>query len=320
MNINSRITMAIRNFFKKYGRLIFIIFIIWLGLFIINQNLKNSPTITEGTKSYDPDKSIMDDNGDVPRRYRETIKETIDNFYNYCMNQKYEEAYNLLTDDCKEYVYDNDVKRFSSYASKVYRANKVYYIQNYSNLDNNIYIYDYYIMDDIETTGGTGGYGEYKEKLALIKDGNDFKISNQGYIRKEEFKSLRTEDENMKIVVNSKDISYQKEGYNITITNKTDKYILISDGSYVDAVTLNLGDQKRNATNISNATFILEPNTTKQLTFLFDKFADDENEPTEINFNVVCVYDSYNTKLSSEKKEEGKNDFEKLYSFNVPLK
>ena len=117
----------------------------------------------------------------------------------------------------------------------------------------------------------------------------------------------------MKIKIKTKNISYQKESYDISVTNKTDKYILISDGTYTDSVTLNLGDQKRNATNTPSTTFLVSPNSTKVLTFVFDKFADDGRNPTEINFNNVRIYDVYDTKLKPENAE-------KLYSFNIKIK
>ena len=117
----------------------------------------------------------------------------------------------------------------------------------------------------------------------------------------------------MSVKVISKDISYQKEAYNLEVTNKTDKYILISDGTYRDAVTLNLGDQKRDATNTQNATFLISPNSTKSMTFIFEKFADDGKEPTEISFNDVRIYDQYNTSLKPQNAEN-------LFSFNIKLK
>lgn len=314
MNVNSKVTMSFRNFIKKHGLKVLIVFLVWLVLFIINQYLKNNPEIEQATNSYNPDIAVMDDNGDVPTRYRSDIKQTIDNFFNYCKNEDYEKAFNILSDDCKRYIYSNNIENFKTYVKSKYNSNKTYYIQNYSNVKN-IYIYDYYIIDDIEATGATDGYSESREKLAISKVNDEYRISNQGYVGSYEYNNVTAEDENMKVRVTSKEMSYQKEGYNITITNKTDKYILISDGTYTDAVTLNIGDQLRNATNTSNATMVVEPNTTKELTFIFDKFYDDGKNPTEINFNDVCIFENYNTSLTPESEEN-----QKLYSFNIKLR
>ncbi|MBR2705583.1 MAG: hypothetical protein IKG14_00880 [Clostridia bacterium] len=311
MNINSKITMSIHKFFKKHGMKILIIFIVWLIIFIINQYLKTQPKPSMSTNTYTPDEAIMDENGDVPNRYRPEINDAIKKYFDYCKGEQYAYAFNMLTDECQEFLYDNSISKFSEYIRERIGRDKTYYLQNYSNT-NNVYIYDFYVTDNLEVTGGTGGYNETKEKIALKKVNGEWRISNQGYIGKEELNTTE-EDENMKIKIKTKNISYQKESYDISVTNKTDKYILISDGTYTDSVTLNLGDQKRNATNTPSTTFLVSPNSTKVLTFVFDKFADDGRNPTEINFNNVRIYDVYDTKLKPENAE-------KLYSFNIKIK
>lgn len=311
MNINSKITLTINRFFKKHGLKVLIAFIVWLIIFIINQYLKSQPQQTSSTNTYTPDEAIMDENGNVPNRYRSEIKNVIQQYFDYCNTKQYINAFNLLTSDCQEYIYDNSLARFSEYMSERINGNKSYYIQNYSNI-NETYIYDFYVTDNLEATGGTEGFKETKEKIALKKEKGEWRISNQGYIGREELNSSQ-EDENIKVKVTSKNISYQKEAYNLSITNKTDKYILISDGTYTDSVTLNLGDQKRNATNTASTTFLVSPNSTKTFTFLFDKFADDGRTPTEINLNNIRIYDLYNTNLKAENAE-------KLYSLNINIK
>lgn len=311
MNWNSRITLAVSNFFKNHGTKIIMITFIWITLIIINQVLKANPEKKADTNTYNPDVPIMDDNGEVPTKYRDTVKELIDNYFTYCTSNRISEAYELLTDDCKEYIYDNNEKIFEDYVINQFAQKETYYIQNFSNL-NDTYIYDFYAIDDIESTGGTGGYSEYKDKIAVIKIGDNFKLSNQSYIGREQT-DIKAEENNLSIKINYIDRTYRRESYNVTITNRSTKYILISDGFYNDAVTLNLGDQRRNATNTSNATFYLEPNTTKNFNFIFNKFADDHKTPTELNFNDIAVFNKYSSNSTVEQAE-------KLYSLNIKLK
>ena len=64
-------------------------------------------TITQEENSntkYSSDKSSIDGSS-VSKSNLENIQNVLDNFFNACNNQKYEEAYNLLTDRCKELVY-----------------------------------------------------------------------------------------------------------------------------------------------------------------------------------------------------------------------
>lgn len=311
MNINSKITLKISRFIKKYGMIVIVVIFVWLLIFTLNQYLKRRNT-TENKieKTYNPDTPVMTmDSDSIPNKYKSTMRDTIDKYFNYCKSGDYENAFNMLTDECKDYLYENNVENFKKYYARFFdNDSKTYYIQNYSNFDG-YYIYDLYILDDIEVTGATNGNGEKKEKITLTKVNNEFKISNNGYIGNKKI-GVCAEDENMKVEVTSKDISYEREGYNITVTNKTDKYLLISDGSFKNEVTLNLGDQLRTATNTQATSFLVGPNSSQEFTFIFTKFADDGSIITELNLNDVRFYEKYNTSLTPEQANN-------LYSFNI---
>lgn len=311
MNLNARITLAIRNFFRKYGRLIVIAFVIWLIIFIINQYLKNRPEETKIESAYKPDSPVIDDGGSVPKKYQDQVNSTIDTYFNYCNNKEYEKAYDMLTEDCKEYLY-GDLSLFTQYVDNIFTSKKIYNLQNYSNVDG-VYIYDINILDDIESTGTTGGYDPYKEKIAIRLENNEFKISNQGFIETEEY-NIVTEDDYIRVTVISKDVSYRREGYNVVIQNKTDKYIDIIDNSLSGEVTLNLGDQKRKVTNYSNAMLVLNPNSTTDAVFIFDKFYDDQKTPTQLSLENVRILDSYSIGMENTSEQAGR-----LYSYNIDL-
>ena len=314
MNLNSKISIAITRFFRRYGRLIIIVATVWIIIIIINTYLKKHRTYNNELENEStPDIAVVD-SGDlsVPQKYRTDVKQTIDTYFKYCNTKEFQKAYDMLTDDCKSFLYENKLENFENYANNFYTGDKTYYIQNYSNIGKK-YIYKLYVVDDLEKTGGSGGYNENVEKITVIKDKDNYKIANQGYIENKKYDNMISQTEEISVKVISKDISYSKEAYNLEITNKTDEYVLISDGSYIDEVTLNITDQKRDATNTQNATFLIGPNSTKSMTFIFEKFADDSKEPTEIKLNDVRIYDKYNTSLTPD-------DAEKLFSFNIKLK
>ena len=310
MNLNSRITMAIRNFFKKYGKIILIVFVIWLIIFLINQYLKKLP---KETSMINTDIPKIDDGGNVPSRYVGTINQTVETYFNYCNTKQYEKAYNMLTKQCKEYMYGDDLSLFQQYVDSIFKQTKIYNLQNYSNIENT-YIYDLVILDDIESTGTTEGYEPYKEKIAIRKENDEFKISNQGYIESKTYNKV-AEDENLKVTVKSKDVSYSREGYNVTITNKTDRYIVIVDNTINKEITLNLGDQKRTAVNYSNASLVLNPGETRNEVFIFDKFYDDGKEPTEIYLENLRILDEYN-----ENMKDTAGVASRMYSYGISLK
>ena len=80
-------------------------------------------------------------------------------------------------------------------------------------------------------------------------------------------------------------------------------------------ITLNLGDQKRGASNFSNASLVLNPGQTRKEVFIFDKFYDDGKDPTEISLENVRIMETYSTTM-----ENTYEDADRMYSFNIPLK
>ena len=314
MKPGTRILLALRDFWKKYWKYILIIAVVWIIVIIINNYLKNRPEEVTVVNTYTPDTPVIDSGGSVPEENREEVNNTIETFFNYCNNKEYKNAFDMLTSDCQEYMYGDSLEEFMDYVDSVYTSQKIYNIQNYSNVDN-VYIYDINILDDILSTGTTGGYETYQEKIALIEENGVMKISNQGYIGKTTFSNVTGEDQYLKISVLSKDMSYQREEYSVEILNKTDGYLVIANGNLANEITLNLGDQTRPALDLVNNQMIIPPGRTINYFLLFDKYYDDGKTPTELNFNLIRVFgndeDLANEGLSSNANVS--------YSMNIPL-
>lgn len=289
MKPGTKILLALRNFWKKNWKIIIIIAVIWIAIIIFNNYLKNRPEEIVAINTYNPDEPVIDTSESIPNNQKEEVNTLIDSFFNYCNNKQYQNAYNMLTSDCQKYMYSDSLEDFIEYVDSIYTTSKIYNIQNYSNVDN-VYIYNINILDDIMSTGTTGGYQTYTEKIAIVDEDGTLKISNQGYIGKKTFNNLFAEDNYLKIKILNKNMSYKREEYEVEITNKTDGYILIGNGKTANEITLNLGDQSRPALDIVNNNIILAPGSSGTYYLLFDKFYDDGKNPKEINFNLIRLY------------------------------
>lgn len=316
MKVSSKILLKLRELWKKYWRYIIVGIIVWIIVILINNYLKTKPKEIVTKNTYNPDKPVIEYGGNIDKSDVEIVNNTIDEYFNYCNNKEYQKAFEMLTQNCKNYLYNNDIKQFMEYVDDIYNSKKIYNVQNYSNVGN-VYIYEIRILDDVISSGTTGGYQTYKEKMALIKDGNEFKITNQGYMDKKEYDNIYGEDEFLKIKVLYKNMSYEKEEYNVQIQNKSDKYIIIANGLAQNEVTLNLGDQSREALDLINNNIILSPGESIECYLLFDKFFDDQKEPKELNFNYIRIIDNNITKDEINNIEP--QDANKIYSMNIPL-
>ena len=317
MTFNSKLTLAIRNFFKKYGKILFIVFIVWLIIFLFNTYLKNIQREPIASNTYDPDNPVIEYGGSVPNNEKEPVKNALDTYLEYCKNKQYENAYNMLTDDCKEYMYENNITNFQEYVDNIFSTYNSYsYNQNYSNVDNK-YIYDVTILNsNILATGTTGGYDSYKEKITIVNEDGTKKISNQGYIDNEEI-GIEAEDDYLRIKIASKDMSYSRVGYNLEITNKTTRTIVVSDKQASKEVTLNVDGEYRTANNLDIENIILEPGGTQTIQLIFDKYYDSSRDDLEINFNYIRVLENYNENMTIDEQNAAAI---RIYSYNIGLK
>lgn len=316
MKFSARVLLAVRNFWKEYWKYIVSIAVVWIVVIFINRYLKNNPKQATIVNTYSPDTPVIDNGGSVPKKDIEKVNKTIEDYFNYCNNKEYKNAYDMLSKDCQDYLYNASVSSFKEYVDSIFKSKKIYNIQNFSNVGNN-YIYNIRILDDIMSTGTTGGYETYQEKITLINENGNLKISNQGYIGKNIYNNLVGEDDYLKIKVLSKNISYSREEYSIEITNKTNGYILLGNGMSSNEITLNLIDQSRPALDIVNNNIMIGPKETAKYFLLFDKFYDDGKESSELNFNLVRVFASnVNNEIASEGNT---NTASKVYSLNIPL-
>lgn len=292
--MHSEIQMRIYNFLKKYGSRIAIIIFIWIIILIINSYIKKHST-EELFSSYSPDSPIIADTDSMSDNRAKKNRELVEQYFTYCDNGDYENAYNMLSSDCKEVIYQNDISKFKEYIDYIFNGktnSKIYNLQNYSN-KNGKYIYDITIFDDIVSTGNADNYDKFEDKIVILKQDKEYKISNQGYIGKTS-KDKSFEDTSVKIEYTELNESYTKKSYTFKFTNKTDKQMVISTGFGEEEITVTLSDgTKRKFANQDDGPFTVEPGETKEIYVVFNVFYDEDNQPEEINFNTVYFLENY---------------------------
>lgn len=303
--------LKVRNFFKKYKKILIIIIIVWAIIIAINYFLKQLNENQKPTTTYEPNKAVMDDS-EVPKALQEPINNLIGEFVGYCNDKNYETAYSMIDVDCKEISYPT-IDSFKAYVDNIYTTKKIYNIQNFSNVDNN-YIYNVRILDDIIATGTNGnGYLYYEEKFVLKDTDQGLKLSIGGFIEKKDL-NISTEDEYLKIEIPYKIVEYDTETYVVKITNRTQNPIVLLDDSISNEIELSLGTQKRNMQNSSDNLIMVNARESKTVKLYFTKFVDDGNIPEKLIFNAVRVLQSY----SGNEQNTVDNAIDK-YSLNIDL-
>ena len=288
----------------------------WLVIFIINTILKNQKVkLDPPSTSYTPHQAVYKENETVPEKYQKSIENIIDKYFNFCNEGKYEEAYNLITPECKKKLYPS-LAQFKGYVDYVFQGKKkIYNIQSLSMVDNK-YIYNIRILDDILANGTTDGYYYYEEKIILIEDNGEMKLSIGEYIGEEQL-NIKAEDDNMIFEIQSKSVDYETETYTIKVTNKTDKYIVISDNTQNNEIILDLGEQTRRPTGMEYLSIYVKPNATMVQEIKFDKFYDNGLKAQKLILGTVRVLNSYNSKTGTTQADL--DNAVKMYGYEINI-
>lgn len=111
-----------------------------LSQFLIESNKSSVNNVTVSQNSdYEPEQTmVIGDN--VSEEKQDDITSLMDNFISYCNSKQIEEAYNLLTDECKEELFSNDIENFKiNYVEKIFTTTKTYSMQSWINFTNPTY-------------------------------------------------------------------------------------------------------------------------------------------------------------------------------------
>lgn len=288
------VRLKIRHWFRKYRNLILLIFLLWFSIFIINYFLGHRTIPQEANTTYEAHTSIINSSSSVPKSMQSNIEEMIEEYIGYCNEGNYQKAYNMLSADCKNYGFNNDVEKFMSHVLIKMPTPKKYSIQNYSNTKydgKNIYVYEIKYIDDILATGLTNTeYAFTSEKMAFYKDDNDILMTVGEYIYHTDVKSI-SENEYFKIDVIDKVVNYDSEVYEVKLTNRSNYTVVVADGIETEEVALVLPNETRNRTDITD--IVLGPQQNQTYKFKFTKYVDDNDKSQSLLFSSIRVMEQY---------------------------
>lgn len=311
--------LKIRKWFKKYKKILFVVIVVWGVVFIINRYLKNYTPDASPNTTYTPTVSVLDSSSSVPKKVQSTAEALIEEYVGYCNEGNYQKAFNMLSEDCRVYGYNNSVDNFAQHVLTKMPTPKQYSIQNYSNYDKK-YIYEIKYIDNILATGLTNQVYQYTtEKIILTKktDGT-YDMSTGNFISYDKISSV-LENDYLKIDIKNRTTRYSTETYEVKFTNRTDSTVVIADTLQENEVNLVLTDEYRTMTNVED-NIILNSGESKTCYLTFTKFADDSDEAQSMLFGTVRVIENYKgvNGTAEEQKAEIDNAIAK-FSMQVPI-
>ena len=234
-------------------------------------------------------------------------EEVVEQFITYCNHGNIEEAYQMLTDSCKE-VYYKDLDSFRRlYYQVVFSNTKTYSLQSWIN-SNNVYTYKVKIMDDMLSSGSYNTENIIEDYYTIYYDEmGQAKLSINSYVGNEVI-NQSVEKENIQITIVEKQMYIDYEIYTISIKNNSEFTIALDSKENLDSTYL-WGEEVKYSSYIDEVSMddlIIFSKEEKQIQIKFNKMYDpDRNIETIVFENIIKNYDIY-TALNNKSKYGGR--------------
>lgn len=272
-------------------------------------SLKNDNVIVQNTPIISNQSAI--DGGQVDTEKLDIAQELINKFIDFCNESKIDDAYDLISKNCKDELFETVEIFKTDYYDIIFNNElKLFNIENWIN---NTYKVD--IFNDVLATGSITD--EYTDFITVIKQGNEdeYKLNIKRYIGKRTI-NKETELENVKVKVLNKNIYMDYELYDIEIFNNSENDILMDTKN--DTKTVYLKDTKGAkyfafTNEINDNEFIVRKDKSKNIKL---KFSNDYSSSRKIK-NLVFSKSILNYNEYDEL--ENKDEYKDFYEFIVNI-
>lgn len=257
---------------------------------------KNNSSISNNSNTFINSSESAVTGDDISEEEIDEVQKIIDQFITYCNEKELENAYNMLSDECKKVLYQ-DVNKFKTlYYDKAFNGkSKSVGIENW--IGNT---YKIKINEDIMSTGKISN-SSLQDYYTIVQDQNGNKKLNINNFVGTEKINVETNTNNLKINVLYRNIYIDNEEYVLNIENKTNDRIVL--------------DSKRNTKSI----YVLDKNEIKYYAYSNELLSNllniDSGFSTQLKIKFIKNYSSTSRKDEQIVFSDSKinNKTEKIY-------
>ena len=275
----------------------FVIIIIRLANYFAGLSLKKdaerAANSSNATSEQLQTQSVISDTG-ISTTVAKSNSDVIDEFVKYCNEGNVEEAYNLLTDDCKEALYNTIDKFKAEYYDIIFTGEKLYTKEIWYSKDSTVtYRVDY--TNNLLADGGKKAGQSFADYITVARNSDDtYRLNIGQFIIKEEL-NKKYEDDDILIEVLSKQIFRTYELYRIQFTNKKESENNIYD---LEQTKWYIADRNEKTyalsfDEIARNYFILKPMGQNKLDTKYIKTYNPNKTTQKIVFEKLRINDEY---------------------------
>ncbi len=304
----------IRYFNQNRVKIIIAILIVAFIIILIqaiNNILKQSQTEEELTEpviqdSSRPVESVITGE-ELTEETTDNNLNTISHFVEFCNAKEYENAYNMLSQDCKDAVYNTLESFVTNYCNRVFINNMTYNLELWYNT-HNAYTYKIlYFENNILSTGNINPTNNIEDFITVTESEDGYKLNINNFIERETInKSQNIEGTEITITINDRYIYRSYERYTITVRNNTDKTILLSEGTNGNDICLvdsNEVEYDSIINEVSLANLELTPGVERTLDIRFYKMYNLYRTINSISFkNIILDKDTFEQDAENTQK------------------
>lgn len=289
-----------QNRLKIWATILGIIFLIVL-IQVLNSMVKKENQTKEAGETTDNNvvsyanesKSIISDD-DVSEVYQDEFGRIITEFFDYCTSNQIEEAYNMLSSECKKALYQTESIFRQSYINEKFEGDKDFSFQSWIS-SGSLYIYQVKIFDNMLSTGKANDE-YYEDYVTLVKEDDTYKLNVNSFIGKKDINE-QFEENNIKISVVGAQTYMDYEIYEFNITNDTEKTIMLDSRQDTDTTYLVDSQENRYVALLNENTeddLVIKPKETKNIKIRFNDTYRDGIRILGLRFDdIVLDYDSF---------------------------
>ena len=261
----------------------------------VEGNQLENTSQTENQRLYEKESISLVSGEELTGSNKETFGKLIDEFINNCVNEKYDEAYKILSDDCKNELYPSKEIFIDQYCKPRFKKDKVIDFQLWSS--GGAYIYLVKIYDNMLSAGRLSTTTYTQDYYSIVQSGQEHKINVNGYLGRVE-RRKETSQDNIKIIVDYSNVYMDYEIYSITVQNRGEKDILLDTREETDSVYItdeNGYNYEALMYEILDEDLVIKAGEEKNITIKFSNNYNDGVEMKGIVFSKIAKdYIAYN--------------------------
>ena len=280
------------------GVIAFVIIVIQILNGVARENNNNKEISTLDNKL--PTQSIVGKGSVSEEETIENVK-IIENFIKNCNEGKTQEAYNMISEECKEVLYPTLEKFEKSYYQNMFGKRRIASIKNYMDYT---YLVDLY--EDVMASGNMDDANCVQDYITIVDKGEDLKLNISKLVRVSKLNNRQQEKNGVKITILRRDVYINNEQYQIKVENNTDKTIKIDSKKEDRSVALvgsNGVHYSSNVKSLFDTICTLKPKENYTYEIKFNKNYSFTIKSNQIKFSDIILNIEEYEKIPNTEKE-----------------